>query len=146
MKRFYTLRIDFQCEREDFLLMQYNYSFFCISIYKRSDYGSQFEPKHVAVNKFIKSVLYVNDLIHVFVALIALLLSLIPSFHCILYYRPFPHSLLFLEYPEDGCGKPLRNIGTYMTYSKTLGPGWTPRKSQISNWCFLINRIFLSYH
>lgn len=39
----------------------------CINVYKMPDGGSQLDPTHLAVNTLIKTVLYVNDLIHVLV-------------------------------------------------------------------------------
>jgi len=63
----------------------------------------------------------VTDVMHMFVAIIAPLLSIIRSFHYIMYYRLFPRSLLLLEYPEDVRRKILRNIGTYRIYSRKLG-------------------------
>jgi len=43
-------------------------SFPCINFYKSLDDSSQLEPKHVAVNKSIKTlVLCENDLIHILV-------------------------------------------------------------------------------
>ena len=38
-----------------------------INLYRRSDYGSQLEPEHVAVNKLIMLVLCVTDLIRILV-------------------------------------------------------------------------------
>jgi hypothetical protein len=73
---------------------------------------------------------------------LTLLLSLIRPFGYIIYHL-FPRSLLFLDYTEDGCGKLLRNIGTYMTYSRGLEHVWTPlRKTEISNWCFFYKSNF----
>ena len=40
------------------------YNFSCIKVYERPEDGSHLEPKHVAVNKRIKLVLCVTDLIH----------------------------------------------------------------------------------
>jgi hypothetical protein len=42
--------------------MQY-ITFSCIKVHKRSDKDSQFEPKYVAMTKFIKLVLCMTDLI-----------------------------------------------------------------------------------
>ena len=43
-------------KRGDFLLMDSNYSFSCIIVDKRPDGGSKLEPKHVVMNKLIKSI------------------------------------------------------------------------------------------
>jgi hypothetical protein len=84
---------------------------------------------------------------YAFVATATPFLSPVRPFHYIMHYRLLPRSSLLLEYPEGVRRMFLRNIGTCMTYSRTLGPVWTPlRKSQISNCFVLINGIFLSYH
>jgi hypothetical protein len=41
------------------------YDFSCIKDHKRPDDGSQLELKHATVNKFIKLVLGVTDIIHI---------------------------------------------------------------------------------
>ena len=41
--------------------------FFPINVYRKPDYGSQLQPKHVAVNKLIKTSVFMVDLIHIFV-------------------------------------------------------------------------------
>jgi hypothetical protein len=41
--------------------------FFPINVYRRHNYGSQLQPKHVAVNKLIKTGVVVVDLMHLFV-------------------------------------------------------------------------------
>jgi hypothetical protein len=118
----YTFRMDFLCERGDFPLVQYNYSFISISLCKRPDDGSQLQSKHVAVNKLIKTSVECDWRHTISVATIAQLLSLLSfRYTRIMYYRLFSRSLLFLESPEDGCRKLLRNIGTYITCSRKLG-------------------------
>jgi hypothetical protein len=42
------------CEMGDIHLTAV-YNFSCINVYKRTDDGSQLEPKHVAVNELIKT-------------------------------------------------------------------------------------------
>jgi hypothetical protein len=53
-QRFYTYIMYFEYERGD-LDLNALYNFSRISIYKRPDDCTQLEPKHVAVNKLIKT-------------------------------------------------------------------------------------------
>jgi hypothetical protein len=41
--------------------------FFLINVYRRPDYGSQLQPKHVAVKNLIKINVVVVDVMHLFV-------------------------------------------------------------------------------